>query len=67
MSTWKRHHAVSSVDHDEEDLPVFESGALMIYLAERDPAGTFLPKDKRKRAEVISWLMFQMVSTVALR
>lgn len=48
------------VDHDEEDLPVFESGALMIYLAERDPAGTFLPKDKRKRAEVISWLMFQM-------
>ncbi|KAL3153807.1 hypothetical protein ABBQ32_013388 [Trebouxia sp. C0010 RCD-2024] len=48
------------VDHDEGDLPVFESGAIMIHLAEKDPNGTFLPKDTRKKAEVISWLMFQM-------
>ena len=36
----------------------------MIHLAEKDPQGTFLPKDTRKKAEVISWLMFQMVKTV---
>lgn len=34
----------------------------MIHLAEKDPNGTFLPKDTRTKAEVISWLMFQMVS-----
>lgn len=33
----------------------------MMHLAEKDPAGTFLPKDVRKKAEVVSWLMFQMV------
>ena len=53
-----------AVDHDEGDLPVFESGAVMIHLAEKDPQGTFLPKDTRKKAEVISWLMFQMVKTI---
>lgn len=53
--------SVYAVDHDEGDLPVFESGAIMIHLAEKDPQGTFLPKDTRKKAEVISWLMFQMV------
>ncbi|KAL0028543.1 hypothetical protein WJX79_000507 [Trebouxia sp. C0005] len=46
------------VDHDEGDLPVFESGAIMIYLAEKH--GKFLPTNPRSKAEVISWLMFQM-------
>jgi len=36
----------------------------MIHLAEKDPQGTFLPKDTRKKAEVISWLMFQTVKTI---
>ena len=36
----------------------------MLHLAEKDPQGTFLPKDTRKKAEVISWLMFQMVKTI---
>lgn len=46
------------VDRDEDDLAVFESGALMIYLAEK--AGRLLPTARAPRARVLSWLMFQM-------
>jgi len=46
------------VDTEEDDLAVFESGAIMIYLAEK--AGRLLPTERRGRARVISWLMFQM-------
>jgi GST-like protein len=46
------------VDREEGDLSVFESGAIMIYLAEK--AGRLLPAERRGRARVISWLMFQM-------
>jgi GST-like protein len=46
------------VDTDEGDLAVFESGAIMIYLAEK--CGKFLPTDVRGRSRVIQWLMFQM-------
>jgi len=43
---------------DGKPLPLFESGAILIYLA--DKAGQFIPQDTAGRYETIQWVMFQM-------
>ncbi len=56
------HKLPAIVDHDPTDggtpLPVFESGAILLYLAEK--TGRFLPADPRGRAVALQWLFWQM-------
>jgi glutathione S-transferase len=46
------------VDHDADHFAVFESGAIMIYLAEK--TGRLLPSAAKPRSIALQWLMFQM-------
>jgi GST-like protein len=50
------------VDHDPVDggepLPMFESGAILLYLA--DKVGRFVPADTRTRLEMMQWLFWQV-------
>ena len=52
------------VDHAPADgqgpLSVFESGAIMLYIAEK--TGLFMPSDPRGKYEVVQWVMWQMAN-----
>ena len=49
---------IPAIVDTENDLSIFESGAIMIYLA--DKAGKLIPQDTARRYKVMEWLMFQM-------
>jgi len=46
------------VDRDNDNFAVFETGAIMVYLAEK--SGKFMPTEVKSRSQVMQWLMFQM-------
>ena len=46
------------VDHDADALTLFETGARMLYLAEK--SGRFMPVSRKGRYAAMQWLMFQM-------
>lgn len=51
---------IPAIIDQDTGMTVFESGAILIYLAEK--AGKFLPTEQKQRYQVLEWLMLQMGS-----
>ncbi|MBF2002617.1 MAG: glutathione S-transferase N-terminal domain-containing protein [Synechococcales cyanobacterium M58_A2018_015] len=51
---------IPAIVDSDTDMTVFESGAILMYLAEK--TGQLLPSEQRQRYQVIEWLFFQMAS-----
>ena len=51
---------VDTAPKSGEPIAIFESGAIMMYVAEK--AGKFYPQDTHKRYDVIQWIMWQMAN-----
>ena len=51
---------IPAIVDQETDIAVFESGAILIYLAEK--TDSLLPTEPKNRSQVIEWLMFQMAN-----
>ncbi len=51
---------IPAIKDEDTGVTIFESGAILIYLAEK--TGKLLPADVAGRAQVMAWLMFQMAS-----
>ncbi|MEL7541825.1 MAG: glutathione S-transferase family protein, partial [Pseudomonadota bacterium] len=49
---------IPAIYDPEHQVSVFESGAILVYLA--DKSGKFLPQAPAERAKVLEWLMWQM-------
>lgn len=58
ISPNNRMPAIVDHDVDGDPLPVFESGAILIHLAEK--TGRFIPTDSRGRKEMLEWLFWQV-------
>jgi len=56
------------IDHSNNDKVVWESGAILLYIAERfDPTGRFVGKALEEKSEVWQWLFFQVRQSPFLR
>ncbi len=58
ISPNNRMPAIVDHDTDGDPVPVFESGAILIYLAEK--TGRFMPSDPLGRKETLEWLFWQV-------
>ena len=58
ISPNNRMPAIVDHDADGEVVPVFESGAILMHLAEK--SGRFMPTDRRGRKETLEWLFWQV-------